>query len=365
MGILLMLAMLITSSPRIFHPEPAEEDIYGTGKVLKVEIPVPDSIRPNLTSILLLRERSDGVIDTLEILPFYKIYADNGVAHKYGYRYKVLALSNGNIVYETEFSDYVKPQAKLFNPKRFPLFIMIIIYVAILLYYILQAKSQKSLYLRPIAGLEAVNEAVGRATEMGKPIVYVCGLSGISDVATIAALNILSHIAKRAGQFETRIIVPCYDPVVYTMAREIVKEAYTSIGRPDLYRGEDIYFATDSQFGYAAHVSALMVREQSATNFFMGYYFAESLILSETGASTGAIQVAGTDSVAQLPFFVVTCDYTLIGEELYAASAYLSREPLLTGTIKGQDLSKLILGFILILISILNLFGVRITLGLF
>jgi hypothetical protein len=108
-----------------------------------------------------------------------------------------------------------------------------------------------------------------------------------------------------------------------------------------------------------------MVREQSATNFFMGYYFAESLILSETGASTGAIQVAGTDSVAQLPFFVVTCDYTLIGEELYAASAYLSREPLLTGTIKAQDLAKLLLVVVMVLLSILSLFKVNITLGLF
>lgn len=364
MGIFLMLALL-TSGPKVFHPQPNEEDIYGTGKVLKVEIPIPDSLRPSITSVRLIREK-DGEIDTiLEILPFYKVYSDNSVKFKHSYRYKVVALSNGTPVFETDFSDMIKPQAKWFNPVRLPLMLSILLYVAILVYFISQARAQKELFLRPIAGLEAVNEAVGRATEMGRPIVYICGLSSLSDVATIAALNILSHIAKRAGEYETRIIVPCYDPVVYTMAREIVKEAYTSIGRPDLFRGEDVYFATDSQFGYAAHVSALMIREQSATNFFMGYYFAESLILSETGASTGAIQVAGTDSVAQLPFFVVTCDYTLIGEELYAASAYLSKEPLLTGTIKGQDLSKLILGLLLVIVSVFGLFGVKLTLGLF
>ena len=69
-------------------------------------------------------------------------------------------------------------------------------------------------------------------------------------------------------------------------------------------------------------------------------YFAESLLLTETGASTGAIQIAGTDSDHQLPFFVTTCDYTLIGEELYAASAYLSREPIQVGTLRGQDIGK-------------------------
>jgi hypothetical protein len=94
-------------------------------------------------------------------------------------------------------------------------------------------------------------------------------------------------------------------------------------------------------------VDGIMLRRKPAANFFMGSYFAESLLLTETGASTGAIQIAGTDSDHQLPFFVTTCDYTLIGEELYAASAYLSKEPIQVGTLRGQDLGKaFILGVI-------------------
>ncbi len=352
------LLILVAAIPRVVSPD-------GTGQKLTVEINIPDELRPQVQTVKLVRGSSGGKIDTLQILPFLKKYTDNGLNHKTDYRYKILAFSNGNLVFESDWSEYVRPRAEWFDRGKLPLFIVMIIYFFIMIFFIFQARSGKTLYLRPIAGLEAVNEAVGRATEMGRPIIYVCGLSSISDIATIAALNILSHIAKRAGQFETRIIVPCYDPVVFTIAREMVKEAYTTIGRPDLFNPEDIYFATDSQFGYAAHVSAKMVREQSATNFFMGYYFAESLILSETGSSTGAIQVAGTDSIAQLPFFVVTCDYTLIGEELYAASAYLSKDPLLTGTIKGQDLAKFIVTGIVAILSILSLFGLNITLGLF
>src|SRR5207253_4040581 len=87
----------------------------------------------------------------------------------------------------------------------------------------------------------------------------------------------------------------------------------------------------------------IMLRKKPAANFFMGAYFAEALLLTETGASTGAIQIAGTDSDHQLPFFVTTCDYTLIGEELYAASAYLSREPVQVGTLRGQDIGKIII----------------------
>ncbi|GAH92313.1 unnamed protein product, partial [marine sediment metagenome] len=78
-------------------------------------------------------------------------------------------------------------------------------------------------------------------------------------------------------------------------------------------------------------------KKRLGQHFLISKGLAESLIMAETGAQTGAFQIAGTDSVLQLPFFVTACDYTLIGEELYAASAYLSHEPLLLGSLKAQD----------------------------
>jgi len=72
---------------------------------------------------------------------------------------------------------------------------------------------------------------------------------------------------------------------------------------------------------------------------------------------TGAIQIAGTDAVSQLPFFIAACDYTLIGEELYAASAYLSRAPLLLGSLKSQDWMKVIVVLCIVLGIVALFFG--------
>lgn len=121
---------------------------------------------------------------------------------------------------------------------------------------------------------------------------------------------------------------------------------------------DNVFLAASEQFPYVAAVSGIMLRERPAANFFMGYFYAESLILAETGASTGAIQIAATDSYTQLPFFITTCDYTLIGEELYAASAYLSREPLLLGSLRAQDIGKGILITALVIGAILATFGI-------
>jgi hypothetical protein len=201
-----------------------------------------------------------------------------------------------------------------------------------------------------------VDEAVGRATEMGRPIYFMTGRNGITEVSTVAATLILGEIAKKVAAYDTTLKVPHTDAIVMAVCQEITREAYIEAGRPDSFRPDSNFFVTDDQFGYTAAVDGMMVREKPAACFYMGYYYAEALLLAETGAATGAIQIAGTDADAQLPFFVTACDYTLIGEELYAAGAYLSKEPVLVGTLRGQDIGKaLILGAIVLMTVIATL----------
>ena len=223
------------------------------------------------------------------------------------------------------------------------------LFLALILFYFHAAQRGIQMYLRPIAGIEAIDEAIGRATEMGKPILYVPGLSSIGDVATIASLTILGRVAKKVAEYQTPLLVPNRDPIVYTIAEETVRQGYLEAGRPDAFEKDSVFFLTDSQFAFVAGVNGIMMREKPATNFYLGMFWAESLILAETGSLSGAIQIAGTDAVTQLPFFITTCDYTLIGEELYAASAYLGREPKQLGSIKGQDACK---GIIMVIITL-------------
>jgi hypothetical protein len=226
---------------------------------------------------------------------------------------------------------------------------MTIIYVAACIFYIVSSMKGKDYYIRPIGGLSAVDEAIGRATEMGRPILFLNGLTSAGEPATLASFAILSRVAKKTAEYKIRLINPHYDPIVMSIAQEVVKNSYTEAGHPDAYDEKDIFYITYDQFSYVAAVNGIMLRDKPATNFYLGKFFAESLILAETGAYAGSIQIAGTDEILQIPFFVTACDYTLIGEELYAASAYLSREPKLLGTLKGQDFGKLVAASVLII----------------
>jgi hypothetical protein len=231
------------------------------------------------------------------------------------------------------------------------------VFCGAVLAFIRIARRNPNLFIRKIAGLEAVEEAIGRATEMGRPVLFVHGLGGVSQLATLAAINILGRVARRAAEYDTRVRVTNVDAIVTAVSQEVVKQGYTEAGRPDAYDADDVSLLAFGQFAYVAAVNGIMVRERPATIFLIGRFAAESLLLSETGASTGAIQIAGTDSYTQLPFFVTTCDYTLMGEELYAASAYLTRQPMMVGSLRGQDIGKALLIGVLVVGTALTTMG--------
>ncbi|MDA0746057.1 MAG: hypothetical protein O2954_06020 [bacterium] len=228
-------------------------------------------------------------------------------------------------------------------------FILGSLFSATILFYIGIAR-RKNLHIRRLA-------ALGRATEMGKPVLFIHGLQDMGSPSTIAAVNILGQVARRTAQYDTQLKVGNRDPIVMSVSQEVVKEACIESGRPDAFNPDNVFLAAADQFSYAAALEGMMVREKPAANLLVGYFYAESLLLAETGSTTGAIQIAATDSYTQLPFFITTCDYTLMGEELYAASAYLSRDPKLLGSLKGQDLGKGIFIAVLLLGTALSTLG--------
>jgi len=236
-----------------------------------------------------------------------------------------------------------------FNASKIPVLVLAAVAIALVLYTTYSSRGRKGFAVRKIAGLGAVEDAIGRATEMARPVLYTPGWGGdIQRSTTLASLNILSHVAEKTAIFDCPLLFPTHDPVIMSVAQEVVKESYARSGFAERYREDLIQYVSSSQFGYAAAVDGLISRNKPAAVFLLGTFEAESLIFAETGNSVGAIQIAGTDSTIQLAFFIVACDYTLIGEELFAASGYLSGDPHILASVRAQDLLKVLLVAVLL-----------------
>jgi len=321
----------------------ATDHIYDNGQGIDLTwTPSIDDVPTSelVTGYQLYRNSNGGEYSKIaDFTPGTNIFHDETCESDSVYTYYMLTVTEGEPTQSVTTAPH-QPEVEWLNFGLGWLFLIALIIGASVIFFIETAKRGKELFVRKIAGLEAVDEAIGRATEMGRPILFIPGIHDMDDVQTLAAITILGRVARTVANYDTKIRMPVARSLVMTAARETIKASYMAAGRPDAYSDDMVNYVTDEQFGYVAAVDGIMVREKPATIFLLGAFFAESLILAETGNSVGAIQIAGTARPAQLPFFIAACDFTLIGEELFAASAYLSGDPKSLGSLKGQDVGK-------------------------
>ena len=198
-------------------------------------------------------------------------------------------------------SDVPESVLGIFYPGEVASFFLVLALGALIMYYVSRARKGLPVpEIRKIPGLEAIDEAIGRATEMGKPVLYNIGMGAITDPDTLAALPLLEYVTKTCAKYDTRFVEVTRNYVVYGVADEIVKQAYMSSGRPEAYDANNVRWYSDSQWGYAMAVVGFMRREEPAANLMLGSYAAESLVLAETGAVLGVLQIAGTTNICLL-----------------------------------------------------------------
>ena len=326
----------------------------GTGLIIKWDAPPQEAVTTPavlVTGYRIWRE-VDGQRDEQ---PVAKVdrgegkYVDPNCKPSLNYRYFIQTIGPTDDVVSVEVaSEPAKPVVQWFDRSRIWIGLIIGFICLAVVVCTEMAKRGWSTYVRPIAGLAAIDEAVGRATEMGRPMLFVPGIQDLDQIDTVAGLTVMAHVGMKAAEYDTPMEVPTARSLVMTAAREALAGSYLAAGRPESFNEDRVYYVTDDQFSYVASVCGWMSREKPAACFFLGKFYAESLLLAETGNAVGAIQLAGTAETPQLPFFVAACDYTLIGEELFAASAYLSGEPQQLGTLKGQDVGKLFVAVLLV-----------------
>jgi len=235
----------------------------------------------------------------------------------------------------------------------FLLALAVMIYVA---YYF--AKRGKEWEIRRLEALDAVWEGVGRCAEMGRPVMILPGIGSLGDASTIAGLTVFGEVAQRSAEIGVTPIASASDATVITASEAIIRSAFTTAGKPELYSpGKYVRWFGADQFSYAVGAAGQILAEKPGMCLQLGYYLFDVVVAAETGKRIGSTQIGGT--LGSLNLLAMFCDYVFIGEELFAASARISRDKIAIGTLAGQDWVKLIAIVLMIVGVIVGVAGYK------
>jgi hypothetical protein len=221
-------------------------------------------------------------------------------------------------------------------------------------YFIQRARQGDPIRIQRLPGVDAIEEGIGRAVEMGRPVHYATGMGAISSTRDVSAkvlsLYILGSVAEMCSQQRADLYVSERDPLTVGYIREILRTAYEKTGWPEGYREENIMWFPWTSIAYA--LPNWFQEVKPGANFMMGSLFFGTIIIAEAGALQGAFQIG----YGQTQFLMATCEYVLIADEFYATSAYMSKDPTLVGGIAGIDYVKMaLLGLLLVSFILLNI----------
>ncbi len=197
--------------------------------------------------------------------------------------------------------------------------------------------------IRALPALEALDDAVDEAAELGRPVHVTTGVEDARSPQTVAAFPVLRHAAERSALYGTPLVCTSSDPTVQAVNEEVVRQGFARAGHPEGFRPDDVRYLSDSQFAYAGAITGIFRRERPAVNVMVGAFNAEAMVLIEAGAEAGARQIGATANIYQIPFIVAGCDHALIGEEMFAAAALLTGDRLQHASLVAQDGAKVAL----------------------
>lgn len=246
------------------------------------------------------------------------------------------------------------------KPGRITGFASIVLVTVLMFYFMRRIRTQSDYPLRSIPALEAMDEVIGRATELGRPIFFSGGFGdvvGAEGTQVLAGLDVLSHVAGKCAEYNVKLVSAVCNQNVHAITEGVTRQAYAHAGHPEAYQPDMVRFLSPTQMAYTAASIAIIQREQAAASLLIGPFAGEALIIAEAAAQNDAIGIAGTARLSQLPLFVAACDYVLIGEEMFAGSAYLSGDPKALGGIATQDVMKIVSVSLILLGSVFASFS--------
>jgi hypothetical protein len=246
------------------------------------------------------------------------------------------------------------------------LIVVLLVIILTLLHHARALAGKRPISRRPLPGLDIVGQALARGAETGRAIHLSPGSGAIgsrsSTVETVAGLLAAERVATDAALNGAPLLASSGDAVAHLALRGTLRQAYQRAGLGQDYDPENVQLLSHQDpMAYASGVTTLYGRQKLEASQLIGNFGQEFLLAGEDGAQRGVPQLGGTTNATGLSLIYLTAEGALIGEEIYAAEAYLARSPAPLARLLTQDALRTVIIIAIVLVLILAAVGVPIS----
>lgn len=230
------------------------------------------------------------------------------------------------------------------------------------LLYLLSSRIRagRKIGLRSLDAYTALRRQSAKSVEAGRGLHFSIGranLAKVSNPSGVAAVSVLDYVNNHAASSDIHPLTTAGDGSMFLAAQDSLRGAYRKVGRISrISPSQTQYIAADDQaMAYAAGASSIVSQGKLKSNLLIGRFGAEIAILTEAAEREGMDQVIGSDDPTALAIAVLATDKVLLGEELFAAGAYLHSEPVQIASLQLQDILRVLAVVGILLVALFNL----------
>lgn len=221
--------------------------------------------------------------------------------------------------------------------------LFILLCLGLILFYFFSDRNRPKINLRDIQAFRHLRREVDLAVEAGKRLNISLGrgnINGLPGGAAFIGLTILDRSARAASNSDRPPMATSGDGVLTVLSQDTLQYTYQSLTAEQRYNPTNARLTGLTPMAYAAGCIPIIQDEYVSANIFAGHLGTEIALLTEAGERSHSLTVAGSDSIHAQAVLFATADEPLLGEELYAAGAYLGAGPAHLASLRMQDILR-------------------------
>jgi len=239
--------------------------------------------------------------------------------------------------------------------------VFVLVFFGLMILFVVYGRTRPAGALRPIRAFDRLRREIGLAVEAGKRLHVSLGrggLVGMEDGSALVGLAILERVSRTASVSDRPPVTTSGDGSLAILSQDTTRSVFQSVGAENQYDPSFGRLAGLTPFAYAAGVLPILFDEQVAMSVLAGHYGSEIALIADAANRTSSVTLAGSDDINAQAVMYATTDEPLIGEELYAAGAYLKSGPAHMASIQAQDIIRWVIVAIILAGAALKLVGV-------